>query len=699
MVKRSVSELQPGFRGEVRRLRKKVNTSMIGSAKALIVMASLGCLLSQTSFAQAASPAQADPKADAYYHFAMGRLYAEMGQADNSRAEINKAISNYEDALKLAPNEDIIFEELSDLYIGVGRLQDAIDKAQEMLKQNPNNLGARRMLAHVYMQSISNGRNGLNEEALKQAQEQYQKIVAQDPKDAESWVMLGRLNNYLHNTPEAEKSFNKALEIDPSSEDALVGLAERYGQMGDAKQAAEKLKTAAEKSPNARTLYALGKAYEDLDDYKGAADAFQRALQLGADEDQVVPELAKAYMYSGQADEALKLYQQLAAASPRNPEYQLHLAEIYLTQGETAKARAAIDKAKTAAGSDPRVRYAEVAVLQAEDKNDQAIAAMKSILDDTAKKTYSEDEAKNREIFLEKLAKLYVTTKQTEQAVSTYRQMATIDPSEAPNVEAAIIDVYRNAKDRAKARAEADAALSKYPKDLVVITAHAGVLADEGKIEEGVKEMRNTSKTPDAKLEMQIGLVYLNAKRYAEAAKAFDGAEKLAKSDAEKVDIDFYLGDALEREKKYDESEAAFRKVLAINPNSAQALNYLGYSLADRNVKLDEAFTMVKKALDQDPTNGAYMDSLGWVYYRQGKFSEAEDLLIRALEKSSDPTIHDHLGDVYAKEGKTAEAVAQWQASVKEYKDGDQADVEPAEMAKVTQKLQTAQAQLAKHGK
>jgi tetratricopeptide (TPR) repeat protein len=672
---------------------------MIGSAKALFLTASLGCLLSQTSFAQAAAAGQSDPKADAYYRFAMGRLYAEMGQADNSRAEINKAITNYEEALKLEPNEDVIFEELSDLYIAVGRLQDAIDKAQEMLKQNPNNLGARRMLAHVYMQSISNGRNGLNEEALKQAQEQYQKIVAQDPKDAESWVMLGRVNGFLHNTPEAEKSFNKALEIDPSSEDALVGLAELYGQMGDAKRAAEKLKTAAEKSPNARTLYALGRAYEDIDDYKNAADAFQRALQLGADEEQVVPELAKALMYSDQVDEALKLYQQLATANPRNPEYQLHLSEIYLTQNETAKAREAINRAKVVAGNDPRVRYAEVSVLEAEDKNDQAIAALKGILDDTARKTYSEDEAKNREIFLGKLAPLYVKTKHTEQAVSTYRQIATIDPSEAPKAEAAIIDVYRNAKDRAKARAEADAALSKYPKEMAIIAAHASVLADEGKIEEGIKEMRASSKAADAKLETQIGLVYLNAKRYADAAKSFDAAEKLAKSDAERMDIDFYLGDALEHEKKYEESEAAFRRVLAINPNNPQALNYLGYTLADRNIKLDEAYTMVRKALDQDPANGAFMDSLGWVFYRQGKLSEAEELLLRALEKSSDPTIHDHLGDVYAKEGKTAEAVAQWQASLKEYKEGDQADIEPGEMAKVTQKLQTAQAQLAKHGK
>ena len=181
--------------------------------------------------------------------------------------------------------------------------------------------------------------------------------------------------------------------------------------------------------------------------------------------------------------------------------------------------------------------------------------------------------------------------------------------------------------------------------------------------------------------------------------KALDAAEKLTKTDEEKADIFFMRGAMYEHEKKLDESEAAFRKVLEISPNNPGALNYLGYMLADRNVKLDEAYSMIKKALDQDPTNGAYMDSLAWVYYRQGKLSDAEALLIRALDKMKDPTVHDHLGDVYFKEGKTSEAVAQWQTSLKEYKDGDQAAVEPGEMAKVTQKLQNAQAQMAKHDK
>src|SRR6185436_9545992 len=98
------------------------------------------------------------------------------------------------------------------------------------------------------------------------------------------------------------------------------------------------------------------------------------------------------------------------------------------------------------------------------------------------------------------------------------------------------------------------------------------------------------------------------------------------------------------------------------------ALNYLGYMLADRNVRLEEAHQMIKKALELDPENGAYLDSLGWVYFRQGNLMEAESILIRAIQKmGKDPTVHDHLADVYFKQGKIKEAVAQWQNSIKEF--------------------------------
>jgi predicted Zn-dependent protease len=104
--------------------------------------------------------------------------------------------------------------------------------------------------------------------------------------------------------------------------------------------------------------------------------------------------------------------------------------------------------------------------------------------------------------------------------------------------------------------------------------------------------------------------------------------------------------------------------------------------------------------VELEPDNGAYLDSLGWVYFRQNKLELAEDQLRKALEKlDNDPTVHDHLGDIYAKEGKIREAIAQWQASVKEYETNPPTDADPQDVVKVTKKLESARVRVAKEGK
>jgi predicted Zn-dependent protease len=119
--------------------------------------------------------------------------------------------------------------------------------------------------------------------------------------------------------------------------------------------------------------------------------------------------------------------------------------------------------------------------------------------------------------------------------------------------------------------------------------------------------------------------------------------------------------------------------------------------LADRNVRLDEAEKLISKAVDAEPNNGAFLDSLGWVYFRENKLAEAERNLQRALEMmATDPTVHDHLGDVYFHEGKIREAIAQWQSSLKAYQTGAPSDNDHSEVAKVQKKLDGAKVRLAR---
>ena len=88
-----------------------------------------------------------------------------------------------------------------------------------------------------------------------------------------------------------------------------------------------------------------------------------------------------------------------------------------------------------------------------------------------------------------------------------------------------------------------------------------------------------------------------------------------------------------ERQKEYDKAEKTFKKVIELNPKHAAALNYLGYMLADRGVRLDESLSLIQKAVDLDPNNGAYLDSLGWAYFKLNRVNEAETYLKKALER------------------------------------------------------------------
>lgn len=639
-------------------------------------------------------------KASAYYNFAMGHLYSELAGAYGNRGDyLDKAISHYKEALKADPSASFLFEELTDLYIQAGRLRDAVSEAEGMLRQDPKNLDARRILGRIYTRMIGDSQQGkINEDMVRRATEQYQAITAQDPKDLESWLTLARLYRVSSNSVDAEKAYKQVLAVDGDNEEALTGLAIVYSDVGDTKKAIETLKALTDKHPSSRTLAALASSYEQMRDYKSAAEILKRALELSPDNAHLKQALAQNLLYSEHYDEALNLYTQLAAADPKDAQAPLRLAEIYRQKSDFTKAGEWLAKAKALDADSLEVRYEEVNFLDAQGKPDQAITTLKSILDEMAKTNYSATEKSNRVMLLDRLGGLYRSAGQYQSAVDTFQQIATLDPDTGARVAVQVVDTWRAAKEFSKAQTEADAALAKYPNERIVKLMHASLLADLGKTDQAVAELRALPKSEnDRETQLAIAQIYDRGKRYDDMAKALDAAERLSASREDKETIYFMRGAMLERLKKYDDAEAQFRKVLESNPDNASALNYLGYMFADRNVRLDEAQKLIGRALELDPQNGAYLDSMAWVYYHQNRLPEAENLLLNALSKiGKDPTVRDHLGDVYFKQGKTKDAITQWQAALKEWENSSQADLDPAEVAAVTKKLESARVRLAK---
>jgi len=127
---------------------------------------------------------------------------------------------------------------------------------------------------------------------------------------------------------------------------------------------------------------------------------------------------------------------------------------------------------------------------------------------------------------------------------------------------------------------------------------------------------------------------------------------------------------------------------LAANPRNAPVLNYLGYMLADRGVRLEEAVELVQRALAEDPHNGAYLDSLGWAYFKQGRLAEAETYLRKAVARQSqDPTIREHLGEVFYKTGRHDLAASEWERALAAWKRALPSETEPDRVAELEKKL------------
>ena len=174
-----------------------------------------------------------------------------------------------------------------------------------------------------------------------------------------------------------------------------------------------------------------------------------------------------------------------------------------------------------------------------------------------------------------------------------------------------------------------------------------------------------------------LGRVRIFRENYEEALPVYESLVASLSEEELKADVEplYFRGICYERLKQWDNAVADFRRVLDIDPDNADALNYLGYTWVDRGENLTEAFDMIRKAVDLEPESGAIVDSLGWAHYKLGEYDQAKTHLEKAVVLTpSSATIVDHLGDVYWKLGRIREAGYQWERAL----DFDPTDEEKA---------------------
>ncbi len=336
------------------------------------------------------------------------------------------------------------------------------------------------------------------------------------------------------------------------------------------------------------------------------------------------------------------------------------------------KAEQNILLAKQRAPNNLEVIYYEATIYEDEGRMDDSIRVLSEAV--TAVKSESEFAPSRRRtlaILYQQLGQLYREASNYTAAVNTFEEMLRLGSRGRPPGAHMIVDTYRDAREISKALDAAHKAVDAYPKDHSIRITQALLLGRKCAGRSG----RVATSRPAGRLARRLrsSAGYRAGLRTEQAlggrGAAIHAAEKLQSDSQGKEMTGFLMGAIFERQKKFDQAEYEFRKVLELNPRNSSTLNYYGYMLADRGMRLEEATDMIKRALVEEPGSAAYKDSLGWAYYKQGKLPEAEEMLRQALEprKAHDPTILSHLGDIYAKMGKDSLAEAQWQKSVDEW--------------------------------
>ena len=641
-------------------------------------------------------------RATAYYHYTVAHMYEDQFAVYNRSDLATKAIEEYRLAIDADPTSEYLTSGLAELYAKTGRIRDAVLEAQDILKKDPNNLEAHKLLGRIYLRSLGDVQSGSGSDSvLKLAIEQYQEIIKIEPDNVDDHLLLGRLYRLNNDLRKAESEFKMAVKLQPDSEEAVTTLAYLYNEEGDSARAAEALSSVPDAARSAKLYSALGYTYEQRKEYKKAIAAYTKAIELDRDNLDAIRGLAQNLLNDGQTDAALQQYKIIADSNPEDAQTYLRMAEIYRRNGKFDLALENLKKAESMVQDSMEVPYNVAAVYQAQGRYDEAAEILQDLVKktDKADNNYSQSEKNNRAVFLERLGTVYRDNGNEALASETFRKMLALGDDNAERGYQQLIDTYREAKQWQKATDAAREATQKLPEDRGLKMVYAAQLADMGQVDSGLEQVKSLLKgtAEDRDVYISLAQMYSRLKRWPEAEAALDKAAQLSTKAEDKEYVEFLRGSTYERQKKYDQAEEVFRKVLVTDPQNAAVLNYLGYMLADRGAKLDEALILIKKAVELEPANGAYLDSLGWAYFRLGKYELAEDNLLKASQHMGmDPTVQDHLGDLYQKTGRLKLAAAHWERALDEWNKTVAAEIDTNNVAQVTQKLESAKMKLAK---
>ncbi len=622
----------------------------------------------------------ASPKAGAYYQFMLGREL-------ESEGDVAGAIKAYREASRLDPKSAEVVAELAGLFARENRAREAIDTAQAALRIDPANVSAHRVLGIIYagMARVDEGTGPFDAQsraAAATAAEHLEAARKASPLPSAGLdMMLARI--YIR-SDERDKAIVLLgqMVVDEAGNPAPVNLLlQLYEQAGRQADAIRLLESAAGDQPS--FYAALGQLYAKERRWRDAARAYEQSLSKNGLKPDVRTDLALADLSTGDPalnGRALELLQQVRRDSPADTRVLYLLSQAQRAAGKLDDAEKTARDLMTIAPGSLTGPYALALVFEQRQLYRRVIDTLAPIVDQRL--AGGAPAGPDLGPLLLRLGAAYLQVGEADHAATAFERARAAYPQN-PSIDLYVLQARILGRHTAEAVALADTLRASRPDDQQVLRLAADAYRQAGRVDEGEALLTGALARRPGDLSAYFALAGYDAQagRYAAALRVLDQADAKFPSN---VEVLFRIGSVLDQQKRFADAERKFREALATDPLHAPTLNYLGYMLANRGERLDESIGYIRKALEIDPNNGAYLDSLGWAYFRQNRFDLAEQNLQKAAERlPRDSAIQDHLGDVLFKLGRYQDAATAWQRAL----DGNREQVDTAGIEK---KLRTA---------
>ncbi len=471
----------------------------------------------------------------------------------------------------------------------------------------------------------------------------------------------------MEDLPNAALYGKEAVEKSPENKWYRFKLAQIYRRAGENTATLEELNTLLEYYPgDFNALFMLADTYQDYGEYIKSNQVLDRALKLTGPQSSVYLMKFRNFEAMGVRDSAITQLESLRDIDPDNLNTLNLLSEYYSRTGKDDNAKKVLNEALTRNARDPQSLMNLAGIFIEDQKWDSAGTLIRTFLSD---KVIQPDEKVGVAQFLYRKQQESPLNEQLKRETGWALDAFTESSPEYGPAFTLSGQYYSQIGETEKALEKLEKGNELLPQDDIAWRLRLQLLLSENKLEEAKRVgLKADSNVPeDSFIQFFLGTAYLLSDENQEAVKWFERASRAPARKPFKSVVYSTLGDAQSNLENSEEADRVYELALRYDPQNHNAMNNYAYNLSVRGEKLDRAAELAVKAMELDPDNAAYLDTMGWIFYKTGEFEKARRFIKASIDlddEAASAEVLEHLGDVYDKLNKPDEAKKWWRRAL-----------------------------------